>query len=150
MKFKEELIRRINATYKKAESEPKYSPFLKSFGKTIVPASIQLTEIPESKYIMTQLENLTVEVQRLRLEQKNDRIGSRGYNQFEQKRIITSFLNAYPYKHSHKELLEELKINNIRKELFSLGVDISNQDLADFIIAYYNNNTISDKEKLNK
>jgi len=60
--FKIELAKRINATYERATSETNYSPFLKSFGKTIVPASIQQTEVPEGKYIMEQLEMLRHEL----------------------------------------------------------------------------------------
>ena len=69
VEFKLELIKRINATYEKSKSEPNYSPFLKSFGKTIVPASINQTEIPESKFIISQLENLSNEMHLMRINQ---------------------------------------------------------------------------------
>jgi len=64
--FKKELISKINATYKKSQSEKNFSPFLKSFGKTIVPAKIHQTEVPESEYIISKLEYLTNEIQLLR------------------------------------------------------------------------------------
>ncbi|AZB00230.1 RNA helicase [Chryseobacterium joostei] len=67
--FKEELIKKINATYQKSQAEKNFSPFLKSFGKTIVPAKIHQTEIPESQYIIDKLESLTNEVQLLRFNQ---------------------------------------------------------------------------------
>lgn len=59
VEFKKELIKRINATYKKSDEDPNYSPFLKSFGKTIVPAKINKSEIPEGKYILDKLDRLT-------------------------------------------------------------------------------------------
>ena len=55
----------------KSITEPNYSPFLKSFGKTIVPAKINQSEIAESKYILSKLDNLTNEMMMLRLEQSN-------------------------------------------------------------------------------
>lgn len=69
VEFKDELIKRINATYKKSIEEANYSPFLKSFGNTIVPAKIKEKEIAESSYIISRLEVLTNEVQMLRLNQ---------------------------------------------------------------------------------
>jgi hypothetical protein len=65
--FKKELAKRIKATYEKYTSEPNYSPFLKSFGKTIVPATIQQTEIAESKYILSKLESLSNDLKLLQL-----------------------------------------------------------------------------------
>ena len=55
VKFKNELIRRINATYKKSIEDPKYSPFLKSFGTKLIPTKINETEISENKYIINGL-----------------------------------------------------------------------------------------------
>lgn len=69
VEFKTELVKRINATYEKSKSEANYSPFLKSFGKTIVPAKINQTEIAESKYILSKLDNLSKELMMMRLEQ---------------------------------------------------------------------------------
>jgi hypothetical protein len=64
--FKAELVKRLNATYQKSISETDYSPFLRSFGKTIVPSSIQQTEIPEGKYILEQLDKLRHEIRAIR------------------------------------------------------------------------------------
>lgn len=69
VEFKTELVKRINATYEKSKSEVNYSPFLKSFGKTIVPAKINQTEIAESKYILSKLDNLSKELMLMRSEQ---------------------------------------------------------------------------------
>lgn len=40
VRFKESLITKINATYEKSQTEPNFSPFLKTFGNKIVPAKI--------------------------------------------------------------------------------------------------------------
>ena len=72
MEFKKELAKRITATYEKSQKEPNYSPFLKSFGKTIIPATIGKTEIPEGKFILEQLETLRQDVRMLRIEKVNN------------------------------------------------------------------------------
>lgn len=92
--FKNELIKRINATWEKSQSEKNYSPFLKSFGKTIVPAKINQTEIPESKFILSRLERLTDEVQLLRLNnsQSNDNLSGLSRRRFVREKI-NEFLN---------------------------------------------------------
>ncbi len=68
VKFKEELISRIEATYKKSQEEPNFSSFLKSFGKIITPASFLQTEIPEGKYIISQIEEMRQEMHIMRIE----------------------------------------------------------------------------------
>ena len=64
--FKSELIKRIKATYETSKSDTNYSPFLKSFGKRIVPAKIDGQEISESKYIIESLNGLQSEFRYLR------------------------------------------------------------------------------------
>lgn len=64
--FKAELIKRIKATYETSISDTNYSPFLKSFGKRIVPAKIDGQEISESKYIIESLNGLQQEFRYLR------------------------------------------------------------------------------------
>lgn len=64
--FKAELIKRIKATYETSKSDTNYSPFLKSFGKRIVPAKIDGQEISESKYIIESLNGLQQEFRYLR------------------------------------------------------------------------------------
>lgn len=64
--FKAELIKRIKATYETSKTDTNYSPFLKSFGKRIVPAKIDGQEISESKYIIETLNGLKSEIRFLR------------------------------------------------------------------------------------
>lgn len=67
--FKLELAKRIKATYNKAQN-PDYSPFLKYFGKTISPASLQQTEISEGKFILDELILLRKEISLLKRSQE--------------------------------------------------------------------------------
>ncbi|WP_226391014.1 hypothetical protein [Penaeicola halotolerans] len=56
--FKAELLEKVRASIVKSKADPDYSPFLKSFGRSIAPSSLQKSEISESKYIIEQIENL--------------------------------------------------------------------------------------------
>ncbi|MBR9847603.1 MAG: RNA helicase [Algicola sp.] len=85
--FKKELVKRINATYERSVTETNYSPFLKSFGKKIVPAKINQSEIAESKYILSKLDDLAKEIAHLRLD-KNDT-----NNIIEKRRLMRANLN---------------------------------------------------------
>ncbi|RBN49812.1 RNA helicase [Flavobacterium psychrolimnae] len=106
VEFKLELIKRINATYEKSQSEPNYSPFLKSFGKTIVPAAINQTEIPESKFIISQLESLTNEMHLMRVNQN-------GRNENYTKRKYDIILNEKDRKdYINSSISKFIKINN--------------------------------------
>lgn len=65
LKLKEELGKKMVATHEKKQNDPHFSPFLKSFGRKMVPGTIQPQLIPESKYIVDKLENLSIQVQKL-------------------------------------------------------------------------------------
>ena len=152
VKFKEELIRRINATYKKSKSEANYSPFLKSFGKTIVPASLQQTELPEGKYILTQLENLSKEMQIMRIEQRRDyefkRRNSNMLTESDKYKIVSSILNSNRNKYTYNEMLDDSKYFNIlRNELAINGVEMSSSDLKDLILKHHNTSQDNDRLK---
>lgn len=64
--FKSELVKRIKATFETSKADTNYSPFLKSFGKRIIPAKIDGQEISESKYIIESLNGLQQEFRYLR------------------------------------------------------------------------------------
>lgn len=55
--FKKDLKDKILATMKKANEDSNYSPFLKSYGSYKV-AKLETTELPQSEYIMSQLNEL--------------------------------------------------------------------------------------------
>lgn len=95
--FKRALMKKLSATYEKSTEDPNFSPFLKSFGQTIVASTIGQTEIPASKYILEQLEVLRNEIQSLRRENMD--------------KGKSNILNISKLKLSHdeEELLEEIK-----------------------------------------
>ncbi|RYE14347.1 MAG: RNA helicase [Rickettsiales bacterium] len=118
VKFKEELISKINATYRKFQDDTNYSPFLKSFGKTIVPATIQQTEIPEGKFIMSQLDSIQRELRILRSEKRNDYSIRKEKYLFEKEQEITlkSIIEMYFDKHEVGELLNNSELfSNIKR-----------------------------------
>jgi hypothetical protein len=82
--FQEELVNRINATYVRSQKETGYSPFLKSFGKTLVAASIKPTEVSEIHYIIDELKDLKREVAMLRIENawEEDNSSTKKYKTF--------------------------------------------------------------------
>ncbi len=142
VKFKEELIRRIEATYKKSQEEPNFSSFLKSFGKTITPASFLQTEIPEGKYIISQIEEMRQEMHIMRIEQRRasdprfrnvEITGENGKH-----KILTSIINRYRNRNSNQEILldDENLYYNIKKELLSYGIEMSNIEIKDFILRF--------------
>ncbi|AZQ44275.1 RNA helicase [Nonlabens ponticola] len=103
VEFKSELVKRINATYDKAKSEANYSPFLKSFGKTIVPAKINQTEIAESKYILSKLDNLSKELMLMRLEQNgiNEEVVQREISPLTRRMRTRKLVYEFLDKNSH-------------------------------------------------
>ena len=151
VKFKEELVRKINATYKKSKDEPNYSPFLKSFGKTITPASFQQTEIPEGKYILTQLEAMRQEMHIMRIEQRNGselRIRRHeSLSDMDKNKMLMSIVTKYSDKSSHIDLLlgDEKLYSNIRKEALMNGIEISNIELREFMLNYFERERIRTK-----
>ncbi|MDR2223571.1 MAG: RNA helicase [Flavobacteriaceae bacterium] len=58
LSFKEKLAQKIEATLKKKNEDSEYSPFLKSFGRTIKPAKINNTEIPINEFVIEKLDSL--------------------------------------------------------------------------------------------
>ena len=71
--FKKELARKIEATYKKSIQE-NFSPFLKGFGKTIVPAKIGNEEISETKFLVEQIYKLRDDMKRIRFDIRNQSV----------------------------------------------------------------------------
>ncbi|MFT3823896.1 MAG: hypothetical protein QM731_08240 [Chitinophagaceae bacterium] len=139
VKFKEELVKRINATYKRSVSEPNYSPFLKSFGKTINPSSIQQSEIPEGRYILDQLERVNKELQIMRFQQRN----SSSYDH--KKGIYYSISDKERRSLINTVVLHKLKNDSLEKvaddsfytslvnDLAINGINISIDELKDYI-----------------
>ncbi len=135
VKFKEELIRRINATYEKSKTETNYSPFLKSFGKNIFPVLIQQSNITEGEYIRSQLEKINRKVNSIILNHNtiNDS-ASMNINNItlrDKKKILDYTLNKYLKKYFYSDIYNDLKLQvNILDELANNGVEISINELV--------------------
>lgn len=127
VEFKRDLIKKINATYKKSTTEDNYSPFLKSFGKTIVPAKINSTEIPESKYILEKLESISNEIRLLKYKERQSERTLFGNIEKEidpltKRRLVRATINDFFERNSHLDekiandivhvLVEEISQNN--------------------------------------
>lgn len=142
VKFQEDLIKKINATYKKSQEESNFSPFLKSFGKTIKPASIQQIEIPEGKYIVNQLEALRHEMQIMRVEQRNTSdIRNRNIDIFSENdkhNIMANLLTKYLTKYGSPDMLlnDDKLYSMLRKEVSMIGMDMSNTELKEYIYKF--------------
>ncbi|MDM1396062.1 hypothetical protein HX049_02560 [Myroides odoratimimus] len=59
IKFKEKLAEKIKGTLDKFRDEPDFSPFLKSFGRTIVPAKIGTTEVSMNDFVIDKLDKIS-------------------------------------------------------------------------------------------
>lgn len=141
--FKNELIKRITATYEKSQKEPNYSPFLKSFGKTIIPAKINQTEIAESKYILSKLEILSNDIKLLRIDQnRNSDNFVNPKSSSERQKITNLSINDFMKFNSHLSE-EDLKTNFI--DILQNEVDETygfKPQVAEIVIAlnsYYKN-----------
>lgn len=141
--FKKELIKRIKATYKKSESTTDYSPFLKSFGKTIVPAKINSSEIPESQYIISKLENLSDEIRSIRVENRKrewDHFAPNLYSEGERQIKISNHVQEFLKHNRHLSQDDVLQnfIEIIKEEVNShTGIKPLNIEIITSINSYY-------------
>jgi hypothetical protein len=148
--FKEELIKKINATYDKSQKEKGYSPFLKSFGKTIVPTSLEQTEIPESKFIMEQLSMIRHEMRRMRSENSNipeeyrtDASHRRPFSPMRKRR----FLEQYMSKFTQEQIENGDFISDLKKEAMSNGIgEINLSEIKYVMDRLINNNNNNSSE----
>lgn len=123
--FKEELVKRINATYSKSQADKDYSPFLKSFGKTIVPTSLEKTEIPESKFIMEQLAMIRHELRRFRYDNidRNDNYKNNSFQSrqsiIDKRKLLENF-----FSNLSEEQLNNQTVSELRKEVLEKGLGV--------------------------
>lgn len=67
VQFKNDLSKKIKATYEKSKSDPNYSTFLKSFGEFKV-AKLHQQEVGTDEFILESITDLKTELRRMRLE----------------------------------------------------------------------------------
>lgn len=141
IKFKDELIKRINATYEKFNTETNYSPFLKSFGKKITPASIQSTEISEGKYILEQLDFIRKEMQSLlpkRVIQINSLPELYTPVKFDlsASRSCREMIKKLVDNMSKEGIVSDASVETLRDKLCGAGIEIGPGELAEFVFDY--------------
>lgn len=145
VEFKKELVKKINATYKKSTEEDNFSPFLKSFGKTIVPAKIKGSEIPESQYILSKLEMISDEIQMLKIQGKtSERQPTYLYNGNEigglaKRNMVTKTVIDFIERNHHLDLPEILGLTSVINEEVNknIGVNTSRDFITKTIQNYF-------------
>lgn len=137
VEFKKELAKRITATYLRSVNEPNYSPFLKSFGKTIVPATLHQTEIPEGKYILEQLDILRYEIRLLRRDRPeiaNNNNHSYRISETMKKQLLFAILTRL--KDDHPGVSEKDTYKLLREEALNSGMEFTPNELREFMDEY--------------
>ena len=135
--FKEELVRKINATYQKSKNEPDYSPFLKSFGKTIVPSKVQQTSVTEGNYIIEQLQKIRNEMHLLRgYDRRTEERNKSSFPELKIFRIAESIISKLEGRLIY-EIVTDFKLNNlVRDEFLDLGIELTSKKLSEIIFRY--------------
>lgn len=134
--FKKELAKKIEATFKRASETQNFSPFLKSFGKTIVPAKIEGEEITETKFLIDQIYSLKDDLKRMRFELRNP--NSRRYTDDKinfNRGLVNKYFNdiiSTRNSVSQNELLEYTK-----ERVKELNINISEDDIAKLVSDYW-------------
>lgn len=119
-KFKEDLIKRVNASYQKSLEDLNYSPFLKSFGTNIIPTKINQKDISETEFIMDSLIKLQSDVSILRKERDEKVLNSNEINVFTKELIAEHIMTLGKHIESKDDLV------NIQNNIMNLnGVRIS-------------------------
>lgn len=139
--FKEDLVKRINATYEKSKKEENYSPFLKSFGKTVIPTSLEKTEIPESKFIMEQLSIIRQEMRRMRVDDPNISNEYRGEMSYRNKilkkrRLLMQYIDSM----NEDQFENESFISDLNKKAIDSGLGEINPSDVKFVKERFFNN----------
>lgn len=148
LKFKENLKNRLIATYEKSIKDSNYSPFLKSFGKTIIPTSINNQEIPESQYIIEKLNNLTEQVKALRY--ANRYSNQTFYNSIDEqlnnppKTLINLLVNEYLKSSNNPTRNEMIEF------VYSRLKEMNYSNEIDYLIKIFNENDALRKEGIYK
>jgi hypothetical protein len=125
VKFKEDLSKKISATYKSAQENPNYTTFLKHFGEYKI-TNLEEKEITTDKYILESIESLRKELHFLRRE--NDKNGAIDiHNYFDKKEIKWIVFNA--------KVKEFVEINNLTDEYEVKDAGLE-KELFDFISSF--------------
>ncbi|MEA5427497.1 hypothetical protein [Arcicella lustrica] len=140
--FKVELKKRVIATYKKSIDNNEYSPFLKSFSRTIplTPSKLTSTELPLNEYIINKIDKLSSKVSRIESSILNRTITkASSFDLFSSK----SILNREDFL-----LFEDYVINKVDKELTISGWEKNEEVLNEILIELNNKSIFLTKEQL--
>ncbi len=126
--FKENLKKKIQATYNKATKDPNYSTFLKNFGEYKI-AQLAEKEISSDKYILNTLEELKSELKQIK---RNQVIQSNSFIP-KAKRINRTSKNEHMFKFIEEliEIFVKMKGLNNRYEIYDMGLY---EELFDFVM----------------
>ncbi|SFW74236.1 hypothetical protein SAMN02927921_03876 [Sinomicrobium oceani] len=125
VKFKEDLSKKIIATYKASQENPNYTTFLKHFGEYKI-SNLEDKEITSDKYILESIESLRKEINFLRRENnKNGTIDIHNY--FDRREIKWIVFNA--------KLQEFVKDNNLSDEFDIKDVGLETE-LYEFLSSF--------------
>jgi len=147
--FKEKLAQKVEATLKKYTEDANYSPFLKGFGRTIVPAKINSTEIPINEFVIDEIKKISIKLNSL----INEKTISNNNNlsKFKPKNLDIAFHNIEMELEYFPTIIEKIekikskvkeeKLNDIRKklvihDLYMKNIDVFRHFDKEEILAY--------------
>ena len=147
--FKNELAKRIKATYEKSKSDANYSTFLKSFGEFKIPSLEQTTVSDVNQVILDELNTIRRELSIVKKEIAGTTHSSYSkYLSINKKKDYSSIINAtLDYINSKEYSLNPLTKNQFKQYLVDSGVDVNSYTETDFISLF---NLLSEESKNKK
>lgn len=121
VKFKIELKKKFLATYEKSK-ENDFSPFLKSFGKNIVPTNIQQTYVPQETYIIERLNEISNELFKIRNEKYtsyNNYMNNKNDKFYKNNSLMENIKNIIHNNYFNSEIEKE---DFVKKTLLNNGI----------------------------
>ena len=134
--FKKKLTEKIISTNKKYSEDESLSPFLKSFGKTIIPAKIEREEISESSFIIQELSSLKDDFKKMRFEMRNVTLAKTESSQID-KKLLNNYLTDLMNKRGRASKIDFLE--HTKERIKELEINISSDDLQKIVDEFWNN-----------
>jgi len=129
-RFKEELTRKLTATYEKS-LEPDYTSFLKSFGRKIVATKLDEIHVSSADYIIEQLQFLREDINSMKNEKTSNGANS-GHLIDANKRLTIASL-YYSIKGNYPNATDGTLYGFIRSEFRRNGLDVSRDEYNEFL-----------------
>jgi len=134
LKFKEKLGQKISATFKKSTEDPKYSTFLKNFGKYKI-AHLEDKEITSDKFIINAIEELKRDVRGIRNNSRH--LENPNRIRLRENTNGISIKNKLIFKEAVQDYLEKNDLKNLRPKHMSVELPMiadrleENEELRD-------------------